>query len=288
MKKQICLVTGATDGVGRATAANLAGKGFTVVLAARNAVKAEMVKKEIIAATGNADVEYIIADLRSRSEIRQLAETFRQRHPVLDVLVNNAGITAPARVLTDDGNETTFQVNYLSHFLLTHSLLTCLKKSEQGRIINLTSNVYGMGKFDVNNLQGENHFSTMGAYSASKLLMLLFTIELAKRLQETRVTANAVHPGIVKTQMMLQAQGLFKVISYLARPFAISPEKGAVTSVYLASSRDVKGVSGAYFTNCREKPVRSKFNTEQNRELLWNISMECLQKQGFMTADAPA
>ena len=288
MYKQICLITGATDGVGRAAASDLAGKGFTVVLAARNAVKAEAVKKEIVAATGNADVECMVADFKSLNEIRQLAEAFKQRYPVLDVLVNNAGITAPSRVLTEDGYETTYQVNYLSQFLLTHLLLNRLKTSEQGRIINLTSNVYTMGKFDPQNLQSENHFSTMSAYSASKLLVLLFTIELAKRLQGTRITANAVHPGIVKTQMMLKAQGLFKLISYLALPFAISPEEGAATPVYLASSWDIKRISGAYFTNCREKPVKTKFNTEQDRELLWNISMECLQNGGLITPPTPA
>jgi NAD(P)-dependent dehydrogenase (short-subunit alcohol dehydrogenase family) len=174
-------------------------------LAARNAAKAEMVIKEIKASTGNADADYILADLKSLSQVSRLAGTFRQRYPKLDVLINNAGIFAQKRVLTEDGYEATFQVNYLSHFLLTQLLLHELKKSEQGRIINLSSRLYAAGKFDPANLQCEKRFSTLAAYSASKLHMLLFTLELAKRLGETRITANAVHPGIVRTQMMTRA-----------------------------------------------------------------------------------
>jgi NAD(P)-dependent dehydrogenase (short-subunit alcohol dehydrogenase family) len=194
------------------------------------------------------------------------------------VLVNNAGVFLPARTVTIDGYETTFQVNYLSHFFLTQLLLDQIKKSDQGRIINLSSSVYAMGKFDVGNLQSERRFSVMGTYSASKLFMLMFTIELAKRLRETRVTANAVHPGIVRTPMMLQAPGAFRVVSYLSLPFSISPQKGASTSVYLASSPDVEGLSGRYFTRCQMTELKSRFNTGENRNALWNISMKCLQQ----------
>ena len=193
------------------------------------------------------------------------------------MLINNAGIFAPARVMTEDGFETTYQVNYLSHFYLTHLLLDELRKSGEGRIINLSSSVYVAGKFDVNNLQSEKRFSTFGAYSDSKLLMLLFTIELAERLKGTGVTANAVHPGVVRTQMMLRAPGVFRLIAYLALPFALSPQKGAATSVYLASSAEVKDVSGRYFTRCRATTFKTTFNTPNNRNLLWDLSMESLQ-----------
>jgi retinol dehydrogenase 12 len=279
MHSPVCLITGATEGVGKATATELARRGFTVVVAARNAAKAEKVKWEIAKSTGNAYADYIVADLASLQQIRRLADTFKARYPRLDVLINNAGVVLPARTMTGDGFETTFQVNYLSHFFLTQLLLEEIEKSDQGRIINLSSSAYTMGSFDVGNLQGETRFSAMGTYSSSKLFLLMFTITLAERLRETRVTANAVHPGIVRTPMMLQAKGAFRIVSYLALPFSISPRAGASTSVYLASSQDVKGVSGRYFARCKVTEVNSRFNSGENRDALWNISMKCLQQR---------
>lgn len=280
MQKHICLITGATDGVGRAAATALAQKGFVVVLAARNAAKAEAVASEIAKSTGATDVDYVVGDLKSLKQVRELAKTFKRRYPRLDVLINNAGIFAPLRTLTEDGYEATFQVNYLSHFLLTHLLLDDLKRSEQGRIINLGSSAYSMGKFDRENLQSEKKFSLMGAYAASKLLMLMFTTELAERLRDTGVTANAMHPGVVKTQMLAGATGLFKLVAYLASPFAVSPQQGASTSVYLASSPEVERVSGKYFVQSGPVDLKSRFNTKANRQLLWDLSMKCLQPGG--------
>jgi retinol dehydrogenase 12 len=276
MDKPICLITGATDGIGRETALELAARGFVVVVAARDAAKAQALVKEIEATTGHRDADTITADLRSLAEVRQLSETFRQRYPRLDVLINNAGIFSGVRQLTGDGFETTYQVNYLAPFYLTCLMLDALKQSDQGRIINLSSSVYTAGKFDPENLQGEKRFSTFGAYANSKLLMLLSTIELAGRLKATPVTANAVHPGVVKTQMMLRAPGIFRAAAYLALPFALSPQQGAATSLHLASSPDVKGISGRYFARCKETNVKSAFNTPENRELLRNLSMQSL------------
>jgi NAD(P)-dependent dehydrogenase (short-subunit alcohol dehydrogenase family) len=277
MRTSVCLITGATEGVGKATAIELARRGITVVMAARNLAKAERVKWEIARTTGNADADYIVADLASLEQVRRLAETFKGRYPRLDILMNNAGVFLPARTVTGDGFETTFQVNYLSHFLVTQLLLSELEKSEQGRIINLSSSVYTMGKLDADNLQGEKRFSVMDAYAASKLFMLLFTVELARRLRGTRMTANGVHPGIVRTQMMLQAPGPFRLASYAALPFSVAPHEGAATSVYLASSQEVRDASGQYFTRCRAREIKSKFNTGSDRELLWNISMQYSQ-----------
>jgi retinol dehydrogenase 12 len=274
MDKPICLITGATDGVGKATATALARNGYAVVLAARNEAKAATVTTEIVASTGNRDVDYLIADLSSFAQLHRLAETFMVRYPRLDVLINNAGIIMPRRVLTEDGYETTFQVNYLAQFYLTRLLLGELEKSPQGRVINLSSSVYRAGKFDPDNLQSDNRFSTIGTYAASKLCVLLFTIELAQRLGPTRVTANAVHPGIVRTPMMRGATGIFRVISYAALPFSLTPAKGAATSVYLASSPDSTQVSGQYFTNAKAKNVKTAYNTRENRELLWGLSMD--------------
>jgi retinol dehydrogenase 12 len=251
LKNPICLITGATDGVGKVTALELAKKGFTVVVAARNAHKAEALTKQIETSTGNTNCDYIVADLGSLGQVRQLAETFRRRYSTLDVLINNAGVFLPTRTQTEDGYETMFQVNYLSPFLLTNLLLEELKKSEQGRIIDLSSSVYAIGKFDPDNLQSERHFSVLGTYAATKLLVLMFTEELARRLKGTSVTANAVHPGIVRTRMMLQAPGALRLMSYLSLPFSISPFEGARTSVYLASSPEVRGISGQYFTKSK-------------------------------------
>jgi retinol dehydrogenase 12 len=278
MKQQTCLITGATEGVGRVTALELAKSGFHVVLAARNAQKAEALKQEIQTSSAS-HADCIVGDLASLRQVRELAETFRARHKRLDVLINNAGVFLPTRTETEDGFETTYQVNYLSHFLLTNLLLEELKRSEQGRIINLSSSVYSVGRFDADNLQSEKKFSVLGTYSASKLLMLMFTEELAKKLAGTRVTANAVHPGIVRTRMMLQAPGAFRVLSYLSMPFSISPQKGARTSVYLATSPDVAGVSGHYFTSSKKTATKNKFDTEGNRALLWDLSVEALNLQ---------
>jgi retinol dehydrogenase-12 len=278
MDKPICLITGATDGIGKVTATALARKGYVVVLAARNQAKAAAVTKEVVASTDNRDVDYLTADLRSLAQLHRLAETFSLRYPRLDVLINNAGIVMPRRVVTEDGYETTFQVNYLSQFYLTHLLLSELKKSRQGRVINVSSSVYRAGKFDPDNLQSEYRFSTLGAYAASKLLVLLFTIELAHRLKPTRITANAVHPGIVRTPMMLEAPGIFRAMSYAALPFSLSPDKGAATSVYLASSADAAQISGQYFTNAKVKKVKTASNTQENRDLLWTLSMNAYRR----------
>jgi retinol dehydrogenase 12 len=282
MKRPICLITGATGGVGKVTAIELAKSGFTIVIAARSANKGEALRKEIATSTGNKSTDCIVADLASLRHVRRLAETFRHRYATLDVLINNAGVFLPRRTETEDGHEMTYQVNYLAHFLLTNLLLDELKKSEQGRIINLSSSVYSIGKFEAGNLQSEKHFSVLGTYAATKLFMLMFTVELAKRLRGTAVTANAVHPGIVRTHMMLQAPGAFRVMSYLSLPFSISPESGARTSVYLASSPEVKGVSGQYFTRSKRTEAKNKFDTEENRALLWDLSLKSVQE------DAPA
>jgi retinol dehydrogenase 12 len=278
MDKPICLITGATDGIGKVTATALARKGYAVVLAARNEAKATTVARDIVASTGNRDVDYLTADLKSLAQLHRLAETFTVRYPRLDVLINNAGIIMPRRALTEDGYETTFQVNYLAQFYLTRLLLNELEKSPQGRVINLSSSVYRVGKFDPDNLQSEQRFSTLGAYAASKLCVLLFTIELAHRLGPTRVTANAVHPGIVRTPMMTGAPGFFRAISYAALPFSLSPNEGAATSVFLASSADGAQVSGQYFTKAKVKKVKTASNTQANRDLLWTLSMDAYQR----------
>jgi NAD(P)-dependent dehydrogenase (short-subunit alcohol dehydrogenase family) len=284
MKRPICLITGATDGVGKVTALELAKQGFSIVIAARNANKAEAVIHEIETSTDNSSCDYILADLGSLRQVRQLAETFRRRYPRLDVLINNAGVFLPARTETEDGYETMLQVNYLAPFVLTNLLLDHLHKSEQGRIVNLSSNVYTLGKFDPDNLQdfGQRRSFAIGAYATTKLFVLMFTEELARRLTGTSVTANAVHPGIVRTRMMLEARGVLRIVSYLSLPFSISPFEGARTSVFLASSPEVSGISGRYFTRSRATAVKNKFDTAENRALLWDLSMQSVEERAAL------
>jgi retinol dehydrogenase 12 len=284
MKSPICLITGATEGVGKVTALELAKKGFTIVVAARNASKAEALMREIETSTGNASCGYIVADLGSRRQVRQLAETFRGRYSTLDVLINNAGVFLPTRTETEDGYETMFQVNYLSPFLLTNLLLEELQNSEQGRIINLSSSVYAFGRFDPENLQSEKRFSAFGTYAATKLFVLKFTEELARRLNATGVTANAVHPGIVRTRMMLRAAGSLRLVSYLSLPFSTSPFTGAQTSVYLASSPEVNFITGQYFAKSKRAAVKNKFDTLENRALLWDLSLNAAEGGGAPAA----
>jgi NAD(P)-dependent dehydrogenase (short-subunit alcohol dehydrogenase family) len=277
MKQPTCLITGATDGVGRITALELAKRGFRVVVAARDALKAEALVREIRASSSDA-ADYVVGDLASLRQVRLLAGAFRERHPRLDVLINNAGVFLPRRTETEDGFETTYQVNYLSHFLLTHLLLEDLKRSGQGRIVNLSSSVYAIGRFDPGNLQSEKKFSVPGTYAASKLFMLMFTEELAERLAGTRVTANAVHPGIVRTSMMLRAPGAFRIAAYLSMPFSVSAQRGAQTSVYVATSPEVTGASGHYFANSKKTATKNVTDTADNRALLWDLSMKSIQE----------
>lgn len=280
MPGQICLITGATDGVGKATAAKLADRGFHIILAARDLAKAEAVKAQITEGNGS-QVDILPVDLSSLKSVENLAATINKQYPRLDVLINNAGTFTSGRKLTADGFESTYQVNYLSAFLLTQRLLGKLVKSTQGRIINLSSSVYTIGKFDENNLQSERSYSILGSYSASKLFMLLYSIELAGRLRDTRITVNAVHPGIVRTKMMLRAPGMYRFISWLALPVSISPTRGAVDSVRLAASSDVERVTGRYFAGGKAQIVKSKFNDSHTRLRLWEVSSRGLQEHGF-------
>jgi retinol dehydrogenase-12 len=272
----ICLITGATEGVGRATAIELGRVGFEVVLLARNREKAEETRRAVLAVSRGPRCDYLVGDLASLTQVRKVGETFRTRYPRLDVLINNAGVFLPIRTQTEDGYETAFQVNYLSHFLLTQLLLETLSRSPQGRVVNLSSSVYSVGRFEPDNLQSERKFSVLGTYAASKLMTLMSTEELAARLAGTRITANAVHPGIVRTRMMLAAPGAFKLMSYLSIPFSISPEEGARTSVFVASASELASVTGRYFVRSRPAPVRNRYDTAENRARLWDLSMKAI------------
>ena len=268
MSGKVCMVTGANSGIGEKVVLGLAGMGSTVVMVCRDKSKGEAAKEAVTSQTGNKNIELMIADLASLASVRDLAQRFKETHPRLNVLVNNAGLIMGRRISTVDNLETTFEVNYLSHFLLTLLLLDTLEASAPSRIINVSSSAHTNGKMDFDDLQETKSYSAMRSYSQSKLAQVLFTYELAKKLQGTGVTVNAVHPGVVRTRWGDEG-GALGIGIRLGRPFMISPEKGAETPIYLASSTDVEGITGKYWYKKKEQPSSKESYDENEARLLW-------------------
>ena len=274
MHGKTVLVTGATQGIGRVTARELARQGATTVLVARDRARGEAVVAEIQQQTGNQAVSLLIADLSSQASIRALAEAFTAKHDALHVLVNNAGSIFIPRQTTVDGLEMTFATNHLGYFLLTHLLLDVLRASAPARIVNVASAAHRRATLDFDDLQSERGYSGMGAYSRSKLANILYTYELARRLEGSGVTANCLHPGVVRTGFGRNTQGIFKLGVKLIAPFMLSDEQGADTSIYLASAPEVEGVTGKYFA--KREAIRSNPQSHDRAaaERLWDISLE--------------
>lgn len=272
------LVTGATNGIGRVTARELARLGAQVTILSRNAEKCARVAEEIRKDTGNP-VEYLAADLSTLAGIMQAAETFKNRRRRLDVLVNNAGGIFIRRTITSDGLEMTFALNHLAYFLLTGLLLDVLKQSSPARVVNVASGMHMGAHLDFDDLQNEKHYSGFSAYGRSKLANILFTYELARKLEGSGVTVNCVHPGYVNTGLSLNNGLIFGVFAGLsARLFGRKPEEGARTSIYLAASPEVQGVTGKYFADC--KPVSSSQESYDTAVAtrLWHASLEICRK----------
>jgi len=272
---KVVVITGGSDGIGKALIEALIPLGAKIATCGRSHDKLYTLQMEYARVMLHA----VACDVSKEDECKKFIESTIETFGRIDVLINNAGVFLPTRTETEDGYETMFQVNYLAPFLLTNLLLRELEKSEQGRIINLSSSVYAIGKFDPDNLQRlrERRFSVLGTYAATKLYMLMFSEELAMRLKDTSITVNAVHPGIVRTRMMLQAPGVLRLVSYLSLPFSVSTSKGAQTSVYLASSPEVTGISGQYFAKSKRVAIKNKFDTPENRALLWDLSLKAAQ-----------
>jgi len=275
MNGKICLVTGATNGIGKATAQALAQMGATVVMVGRDAQKAAQVTEEIRVASNNQHVDWLLADLSSQQDIRRLATEFKSKYSQLHVLLNNAGGTFRTRQLSVDGIEMTFALNHLAYFLLTNLLLDTIKASAPARIINISSDAHSGGKIDFDNLQGERSYSSFGPYANSKLANILFTTELARRLEGTGVTVNALHPGFTNTGFGKNNPGLLMNIMGVIVPLiARSPEKGAETSLYLASSPEAQSITGKYFVDCKvSQPAPQATNTAVAKKL-WDVSAE--------------
>jgi NAD(P)-dependent dehydrogenase (short-subunit alcohol dehydrogenase family) len=269
MNGKTVVITGANAGIGKVAARELARMGATVVMVCRNAARGQVALQEIRRDSGSDRIELLLADLASQADIRRVSAEFRARHARLDVLLNNAGLYCPTRTLTADGIETTFAVNHLGYFLLTHLLLDVLKASPSARIVNVASGAHKRGRIEFDNLQGERRYSGVMAYSNSKLANILFTRELARRLQGTRVTANCLHPGVVATNIFHNTP---RLINWLVQTFAMGPEAGARTSVYLASSPEVEGVTGKYFYRQREKMPRPAALDDAVARRLWALS----------------
>jgi len=273
MKGKICLVTGATAGIGEATALLFAKSGATVVGVGRNPVKIENSIQMIKEKSGNQDVVFLKADLSSQKDIRALAQQFKQEYGRLDVLVNNAGATFTERQESIDGIEMTFALNHLGYFLLTNLLLDLLEKSAPARIINVSSSLHKFGKLDFQDIPFENGYSRSKAYQRTKLANIAFTYELARRLSNKKVTVNAMNPGLVATNVGNAAGGFTSMVKGIVDKIGgITPEEGARTIIYLASSEVVTGVSGRYFV--KEKSIPSSkitYDLEFCRKL-WEIS----------------
>src|SRR5215207_538723 len=274
MGEKVCLITGATSGIGKATAMGLANMGASVVMVGRDRGKGEAAMAEIKEKSPNASVDLMLADVSSQEEIRRLADHFKEAYPRLDVLINNAGVIRSKRITTADGIEMTFAVNHLAYFLLTNLLLDVLKASAPSRIVNVSSGAQSNGTIDFDDLQGQKGYKGAKAYSQSKLANVLFTYELARRLEGTGVTANCLHPGVVRTNFGSGVSGVFGFIVRAWRPLMISPEKGAETSIYLASSPEVESLSSRYFVKKAEARSSDVSYDERLARRLWEVSAE--------------
>ncbi len=272
MAGKVCVITGASSGIGRATARRLAEMGATVVLVCRNKDRGERALEEVKGRSGSESVELLLADFASFDSVRTLAEEFKATHDRLHVLVNNAGVVRLRHTQTADGLETTFQVNYLSHFLLTNLLLDLLKKSAPSRVVNVSSAAHFGGHIRLDNLGLERGYGVWKAYSQSKLAQVLFTHALARRLEGTGVTVNCLHPGAVATNMWGSPLGPLSFLGKASRLVLISTEKGAATPVYLASSPEVEGVTGKYFNRGHVRSSSDESNDEELEERLWTAS----------------
>ena len=273
MQNKVVMVTGATNGIGLVTARVLASMGATVVGVGRNPEKCDAAAKSIASATGNARVDFLIADLSVQAQVRQLAETFQQKYDRLDVLVNNAGAVFTHREESADGIEMTFALNHLNYFLLTDRLLDVLKHSAPARIVNVSSEAHRGASIHFDDIEFKHGYHSWAAYGQSKLADVMFTYDLARRLEGAQVTVNALHPGFVATGFGHNNGSVMRVgLQLVQKIVAKSPAQGAETSIYLASSPEVEGVTGKYFDN--KQAVRSaaaSYDT-QMAERLWELS----------------
>jgi NAD(P)-dependent dehydrogenase (short-subunit alcohol dehydrogenase family) len=274
MQGKVVLVTGATNGIGLEAAKALAAKGATIIGVGRNPQKCADAARQIQAAAGNTKVEFLVADLSRQAEVRRVADEFKRKYDRLDVLLNNAGAYFANREVNADGQEMTWALNHLNYFVLTDQLLDVLKASGSARIVNVSSDAHRMTKgINFDDPEFKNGYSGWGAYGHSKLANVMFTYELARRLSGTKVTANVLHPGFVATGFGLNNGGLLRFgMRVIQKIGAKRPEQGAATSVYLASSPVVEGVSGQYFADSKAAKSNEASYDVGAQQRLWALS----------------
>lgn len=274
-EQRISVVTGATGGIGYETALALAKMGDRVILLNRNEEKSKHAVDQIQEATRHEQVDYVIADLASLASVRAAAAEIKNRLERLDVLINNAGTWFSKQTLTEDGIEMQLAVNHVAPFLLTHLLLPLLLQSEDGRIINVSSDTHARGRIRLDDLEFKKGYHGIKSYGRSKLAMVQCTYELSERLEGTNVTVNAVQPGLVKTDIGHKATiGLHSVAWWFRKLGGVPPEKGAETNIYLATSPEAKGVSGKYWDKCQPKPSSKRSYDRDMQKKIWEVSMD--------------
>jgi retinol dehydrogenase-14 len=275
MAGKVVLITGGTGGIGKATAIGLATMGARVGITGRDHGRTERAAADIRTASRNPAVDAFAADLSSQVAVRQLAAAVLNAYPRLDVLINNVGGFWAHRHPTADGLEHTFALNHLAPFLLTNLLLDRLKASAPARVVNVSSGAQSMGRIDFEDLQGVRHYSGQRAYNQSKLATVMFTNELARRLEGSDVTANSLHPGVVRTNFGAEDQAVwFALVSRVILPFLKTPAQGAETPIYLAASADMAGVSGKFFANRTPKTANKVAYDTDKTARLWRVSAD--------------
>ncbi|MBD3276354.1 MAG: SDR family NAD(P)-dependent oxidoreductase [Candidatus Marinimicrobia bacterium] len=276
-----CLITGATSGIGKVTAGELARLGGHIVIVSRSEEKCQRTAESINEEIGVEHVNYIVADLSVMENVRQAAEEYKESYDNLDVLVNNAGAYFTSRNETPDGFERTFALNHLSYFVLTHELLGLLTTNGPARIINVASDAHRGNKITFDDLNREEKYSGFHVYGESKLANIMFTYALDRRLSDTNVSVNAVHPGFVASGFGKNNSLPVRILMSVFHLFARSPEKGAETSIYLASSSDVGGESGKYYVDKKAKRSSKASYDEEAQERLWEVSKEMTGIESF-------
>lgn len=266
---KICIITGATSGIGKETSKALAEKGYTLILPIRDSLKGDTLKDEILEKTPEANLDFRHCNLASLDSIREFSAGFLKDYDRLNLLINNAGIWENKRNESEDIIERNFAVNHLAPFLLTLNLLDVLKNSAPARIVNVSSEAHRQGKMNFNDLEYKKNFSGFGSYAQSKLANILFTKKLSQKLKGTGVTVNCLHPGVVSTNLFNKMP---EVLLSIFKMFMVSPEKGAQTSIYLATSPEVEGVSGEYFSKSKIKKPASQALRQDTADQLWSVS----------------
>lgn len=284
LASRVCLLTGATNGIGRAAADALGRTGMTLLLVGRDPARTEAAVKAVREASANPRVHGYSADLSLRSDVRRLAAEVRAAHSRLHILVNNAGAVFTRREVTAEGTEKTLALNHVAYFLLTGELRPLLVASAPARVVVVASEAHRGASLDFDDLESRRRYTGLGVYGKTKLMNVLFTAELARRLAGTGVTANALHPGVVATGFGQNTPGLFKSLVGIARPFMLSPEKGAETMVYLATSPEVEGVTGKYFEKCREARPSAAARDPESARRLWELSERLVSGAGTAAA----